>query len=332
MPRIRTIKPEFFTSLTIADLSYEARLTFIGLWTHVDDQGRCVDDARLVKAAVWPLDERTSKDVDVDLWELADAELVQRYTVGRKKFLAVRSWEEHQKINRPSSEKLPPPEEGEPTPKARELMEGSLKAHGGLTEGSHEAHSDPGKASQSPHLAPEMPESVDGVEDPGKTHPEAVVLPFVASENTTTEGTHGGLTEHSLSTHDRKGKEQGTGKGKETTSPRSARKHEDDDLEADFTEWYGGYPNKQDRGAARKAYAKARKKATAQQLLDGLERYKTLDPHHARGFTKYPATWLNKECWLNEYDSGQLPRASGDGHHPFRNPDNPADAYDPKKW
>jgi hypothetical protein len=58
MARIRSIKPEFFTSLTIGSLSERARLAFIGIWTFVDDYGRAVDDARLVKAAVFPLDDR----------------------------------------------------------------------------------------------------------------------------------------------------------------------------------------------------------------------------------------------------------------------------------
>jgi hypothetical protein len=34
MARIRSIKPEFFTSISIADLSRDARLMFIGMWTH----------------------------------------------------------------------------------------------------------------------------------------------------------------------------------------------------------------------------------------------------------------------------------------------------------
>jgi hypothetical protein len=33
MARIRSIKPEFFTSLTIGSLSERARLAFIGIWT-----------------------------------------------------------------------------------------------------------------------------------------------------------------------------------------------------------------------------------------------------------------------------------------------------------
>ena len=96
--------------------------------------------------------------------------------------------------------------------------------------------------------------------------------------------------------------------------------------EAEFTEWYSSYPLKKEPGAARNAYKKARKKATAQELLDGRDRYVAHDPNVARGFVKYPATWLNKECWLDEYGN-QLQRASGDGYQPYQNPTN-QDVYD----
>ena len=82
MARIRSIKPEFFTSLTIADLTVEQRLTFIGLWTHVDDEGRCVDDSRLIKAAIWPLDDRTAavgQDI-ADRYRALDSEAASRRT------------------------------------------------------------------------------------------------------------------------------------------------------------------------------------------------------------------------------------------------------------
>src|SRR5687768_11398166 len=107
MARIRTIKPEFFTSLSIADLPLTARLTFIGVWTHVDDEGRCVDDARLIKAAVWPLDDRTSADVEDDLRRLSESSLITRYRVGERSYLEVTSWREHQRINRPTPSKHP---------------------------------------------------------------------------------------------------------------------------------------------------------------------------------------------------------------------------------
>lgn len=138
MPRIRTIKPEFFTSLTIADLTPEQRLTFIGLWTHADDAGRCVDDSRLIKAAVWPLDDRTAADIEIDLKALTESSLITRYTLNRKRYLAVTNWDEHQRINRPTPSKLPAPEEGDPTPPdpVTRHDSDSLNTHAHFSEGS----------------------------------------------------------------------------------------------------------------------------------------------------------------------------------------------------
>lgn len=161
MARIRSIKPEFFTSLTIADLTAEQRLTFIGLWTHVDDEGRCVDDARLINAAVWPLDDRTAADVEGDLGALTESSLILRYTLNQKRYLAVRGWSEHQKINRPTPSKLPPP----PDPQKPDLTctDGdSSTAHGDLTEdslaerkgtGNREQGKEQGKEGSSPPSA-----------------------------------------------------------------------------------------------------------------------------------------------------------------------------------
>ncbi|MEV1097461.1 hypothetical protein AB0I87_18565 [Streptomyces sp. NPDC049952] len=135
MARIRSIKPEFFTSLTVADLTPEQRLTFIGLWTHADDEGRCVDDARLIKAAIWPLDDRSTADIENDLGALSESSLILRYTLNRKRYMAVRGWAEHQRINRPTASKLPPPPDG-PIPDLTSANEPSPTPHGELTEDS----------------------------------------------------------------------------------------------------------------------------------------------------------------------------------------------------
>lgn len=139
MARIRTIKPEFFTSLTIASLPLTARLTFIGLWTHADDEGRCVDDARLVKAAVWPLDDRLASEVEEDIKALTEASLIARYTVSGRSYLAVNGWVEHQRINRPTQSRLPPPpgrSAPPPTSENTTLTETSVSTHGGISEDS----------------------------------------------------------------------------------------------------------------------------------------------------------------------------------------------------
>lgn len=154
MARIRSIKPEFFTSLTVAELDIHTRLTFIGLWTHVDDEGRCVDDPRLIKAALWPLDDRVSADVERDLKRLSESSLILRYKVGERSYICVRGWEEHQRINRPTKSKIPPPSmrtdpppnghaaSSQPAetpagePECKSPTSGSVRAHASLTEDS----------------------------------------------------------------------------------------------------------------------------------------------------------------------------------------------------
>ncbi|GGW99050.1 hypothetical protein [Streptomyces chartreusis] len=150
MARIRTIKPEFFTSLTIADLTPEQRLTFIGLWTHADDAGRCVDDPRLIKAAVWPLDDRTAADIEVDLKALTESSLITRYTLKQKRYIAVTNWREHQRINRPTKSKLPAPDEAErPDPEPPTSRdEDSRTPHGARTEGSPQERKGTGNREQ----------------------------------------------------------------------------------------------------------------------------------------------------------------------------------------
>jgi hypothetical protein len=109
MARIRSIKPEFFTSLSNADLTRDARLTFIGLWTHCDDDGRCIDDARLIKAAIWPL-ERSVKAIEADLVDLEKGDKIIRYRGDGLPLLAITKWRSHQVINRPKTSRYPAPD------------------------------------------------------------------------------------------------------------------------------------------------------------------------------------------------------------------------------
>lgn len=127
MARIRTIKPEFFTSQTIDQLSLPEQRTFIGLWTYADDHGRGVDDSRLIKAAIWPLREsHTAKKVESDMKALARLGLIRRYEFDGRRYFQILGWAEHQRVNRPTDSRIPLP----PAP------EGSPRNHGGLSEAS----------------------------------------------------------------------------------------------------------------------------------------------------------------------------------------------------
>lgn len=147
MPRIRSIKPDFFKSEDVSALPLRARLTWVGLWTQCDDHGRYKDSARLIKGDLWSLDDVSLRDIEEDLAVLEAERRIVRYEVDGKRYLAVVNWHAHQAINRPGRAKHPAPPEalasanneaetfcstGECTsanPHAR-LSEGSLNAHG----------------------------------------------------------------------------------------------------------------------------------------------------------------------------------------------------------
>src|SRR5262249_21781191 len=121
--RIRSIKPEFWSSLTVARLSVNARLTFIGLWNYVDDCGRAKDDVRLVKAAVWPLDDSaTSKRIEGWLSEIAGQSLIVRYEVEGKRYREITNWKEHQKVDHPKPSMFPQRSATEDSRKMRESL------------------------------------------------------------------------------------------------------------------------------------------------------------------------------------------------------------------
>ena len=109
MARIRSIKPEFFTSESIGALSLHARLTFAGLWTYVDDRGRAKDNPRVIRGQLWPNDEETVSSIDVARFidELVEHGMVCRYKHGGKDYLHVINMRKHQSINKPSASKLP---------------------------------------------------------------------------------------------------------------------------------------------------------------------------------------------------------------------------------
>ncbi|MFI1890271.1 hypothetical protein [Streptomyces jumonjinensis] len=109
MARIRTIKPEIWESEDIASVSVTATLTFIGLLTQADDEGRFRDHPAIIAGRIWALrQDHTPTHVAQDLEELATAGLICRYTgCDGRTYLHIVTWERHQKINRASESRLP---------------------------------------------------------------------------------------------------------------------------------------------------------------------------------------------------------------------------------
>lgn len=102
MARIRTIKPEFWSSKTLAKVSRESRLTFIGLWSLCDDLGITLDTPKKIAGDLYPYEDITGKEIDAQLDELYEYGLIVRVSENNKDFIIITSWDEHQKVDRPS--------------------------------------------------------------------------------------------------------------------------------------------------------------------------------------------------------------------------------------
>lgn len=123
MPRIRTIKPEFWKSESIAGLPFRTRLTFVGLWTYVDDNGVGLDNFKLIAAELFGLEDdprEARANVREDLARLHAAGRIVRYMVSGKRYFAVVNFDEHQKIDRPGRPRHPGPDSDDAVRLSRE--------------------------------------------------------------------------------------------------------------------------------------------------------------------------------------------------------------------
>lgn len=108
MARIRSVKPEFWTSEQVMECSPTARLLFIGMWNFCDDAGIHPASAKTLKAEVFPGDDIPVAEVQGLVNELIANELMVEYESAGKRYWLVTGWH-HQKIEKPNF-KHPKPE------------------------------------------------------------------------------------------------------------------------------------------------------------------------------------------------------------------------------
>jgi hypothetical protein len=93
MARSRNIKPGFFANEELADLPFEARLLFIGLWTLADREGRLEDRPKRIRAQVFPYD---SIDAEQLMKQLASSGFIVRYEVSGERYAQIVNFGKHQ--------------------------------------------------------------------------------------------------------------------------------------------------------------------------------------------------------------------------------------------
>lgn len=177
MPRIRTIKPEFWASEDVWRFSHSARLLAISMWNFADDHGLGPATPQKLRLQTFPADKDvTDEDVAVWLEELTGSQ-VELYEDGGRMYYRVLHWYRHQRVNKPGPPLHPlPPGFTYSASAKRILQESSAKSTGTVTERSRNA-------------------------------------PGIDSNRAENARVHGTVTERSGSVH--RGKDQGTGKGKE---------------------------------------------------------------------------------------------------------------------
>ena len=121
MPRIRTIKPDFWTDEAITECSMSARLFFIGMWNFADDHGGIDGSPKQLKMKIFPAD---SIKIEPLIIELITHGLLIEYSDKGKIYLHIKGFTKHQFINRPSKPLCP-------------VFEETMRTHGMLNDDSY---------------------------------------------------------------------------------------------------------------------------------------------------------------------------------------------------
>lgn len=114
MPRIRTIKPEFWTDKKTGNLSNDAKCLLIGLLNYADDYGVLRYEPEELKIKLFPYHSHTTPIALVE-WlckELMPPGLVEAFTLMKiegqaRDYIFIRNFNKHQRIDKPSSPVLP---------------------------------------------------------------------------------------------------------------------------------------------------------------------------------------------------------------------------------
>lgn len=126
MARIRTIKPEFWTSEQVTDCSLVARLMFIGMLNFCDDHGVHPASIKRLKMEIFPSDQLSNDAIHAMIDELVRAELLYSYQVDGKGYWQVTGWARHQKIEKPTYR--------HPLPEAQASVEQSSTTYVGVVD------------------------------------------------------------------------------------------------------------------------------------------------------------------------------------------------------
>lgn len=133
MPRIRTVKPEFWNDQKIARLSYQARLMFIGSWNLADDVGVLIWHPLYIQSELFKYDQIPLKTIKKWMREITDMGMIYPFDAKAERWGLIVNFKKHQRVNNPSKARNPYPNPEE----LQAFIGDSHSTNVGLSEDSH---------------------------------------------------------------------------------------------------------------------------------------------------------------------------------------------------
>lgn len=109
MARIRTIKPQFYGSASMARVSIEARYLATGLISMADDEGRFLASITAISGHVFPHDDLPAPKVKKWLSELERDGFVVLYEDAGLRYGWLPGFRTNQRISKPQKSVIPAP-------------------------------------------------------------------------------------------------------------------------------------------------------------------------------------------------------------------------------
>jgi len=309
------MKPEAFQHRKVGRLSIPARWLWIGMLAHADDAGRLVADHGQLRLLIFGYDQDVT-DTKVGQWldEIIETGLVVGYQVDDVPLVYFPDWSEHQKIDRPSASKLPPPSPrkaptkpskrphratGRPRfgrPEAASQAQANSDAHIDSTNPQREV----GEESASPHrdLGARSGSGSGSDQDLDLQHPQTPAASAASSVSPAP------IEAEILN---------GNGHRPEPSKSKNLKRREQESPA--FCAFMAEYPRPEYRKRAWEFWQARKLDAEADDVMAGLARWKLSASWAQRPLDKYPhpTTWLRGDCW-KEFPaptSGLSPKTEG---------------------
>lgn len=110
MARKRMLDPNIWTDEGFLELRPLARLLFIGLISHADDEGRGTAGAKCLKARIFSGDDVSCEMVETLKGEVEEHLRVSFYTVEGTDYYQLARWDDYQVVNKPRPSTVPLPD------------------------------------------------------------------------------------------------------------------------------------------------------------------------------------------------------------------------------